>query len=158
MEEKRTLFDYLAQVLIIFGFATLVLNSFCLIFGDSAKELSAIFRLGRQGIPVEIMFQFLCISALITGARLLFFTDILIKKMSLGLRTTSMLTVVVAVIAVFVLLFHWFPANMWEPWLLFLICFGVSFLGSCFVMTMKERTENRRMEEALRRLKEKEGR
>lgn len=156
MEERKTIFDYLAQVLIVFGFAMLILNIFCLAFGNSAKNFSSMFELGDQGIPVGIAFQFLGVSALITGARYLFFTDILIKKMPVWLRTCCMLTAVVMIIAAFVILFHWFPADMWQPWAMFLLCFGISFLGSYLVMAIKEKTENRRMEEALQRLKETE--
>ncbi len=156
MEEKRTIFDYLAQVLTIFGFAMLVINIFCLVFGDSAKDLSAMFALGNRGIPTTIAFQFLCVAALIVGARFVFFTDILIKRMPIRLRTVCLLITIIVIIAVFVVVFHWFPADRWEPWVMFFVCFGLSFLGSCFVMTVKERVENKRMEEALRRLKEKE--
>ena len=155
MEEKKTIFDYLAQVMIIFGFAMLTLNIFCLIFGNAAKDISAIFKLGDQGIPVKITLQFLCVSALITGGRFAFFTDIIIQKMSIGLRTVCMLTFSVIIIAVFIIIFDWFPVNMWEPWAMFFVCFGLSFLGSWFVVTVKEKVENKRMEEALRRLKEK---
>ena len=155
MEEKKTIFDYLAQVMIIFGFAMLTLNIFCLIFGNAAKDISAIFKLGDQGIPVKITLQFLCVSALITGGRFVFFTDIIIQKMSIGLRTVCMLTFSVIIIAVFIIIFKWFPVNMWEPWAMFFICFGLSFLGSWFVVTVKEKVENKRMEDALRRLKEK---
>lgn len=155
MEEKGTIFDYLAQVLIIFGFMILTITVFCLIFGNSAKEFSAIFELGNQGISAKVIFQFLCVSALIAGARFIFFTDTFIKKMPVWLRTVCMLTVIVIIIAVFVIVFHWFPVNMWKPWVMFFISFGISFLGSYFVTRIKENTENRRMDEALQRLKEK---
>ena len=157
MEEKKTIFDYLAQVMIIFGFTMLVLNIFCLIFGNAAKDISAIFELGDQGIPVEISLQFLCVSALVTGARFVFFTDVIIRKMSIGLRTVCMLSFVVMIIAAFVLMFNWFPVNMWQSWAMFFVCFGLSFLGSCTVVIVKEKVENKHIEEALRRLKEKEG-
>lgn len=146
----------MAQVLIVFGFAMLTMNIFCLAFGNSAKGFSSMFALGNQGVPVKIAFQFLCISALITGVRLIFFTDIFIKKMPISLRTICMLTSVVIIIVIFVIAFHWFPANMWQPWAMFFICFGISFLGSYFVMIIREKVENERMEEALWRLKEKE--
>lgn len=157
MEEKRTIFDYLAQVLTVFGFSMLVLNVFCLIFGNSAKDVSSMFELGNQGIPTKIAFQFLCVTVLIVGARFIFFTDIFIKKMAIWCRTVCMLTTVVIIIAAFVIAFHWFPVNMWKPWAMFFICFGISFLGSYLVMVIKEKTENRRLEEALERLKEREG-
>ena len=156
MEEKRTVFDYLAQVLIIFGFAMLTLNVFCLVFGNSAKEFSAMFALGEQGIPAQIVFQFLAISVLLVGVRFLFFTDMVIKKMPIWLRTVCMLTVIVVIIAVFVIAFDWFPVNMWQPWAMFFICFILSFLGSYFVMIVRAKVENDRMDEALQRLKEME--
>ena len=156
MEEKKTIFDYLAQVMIIFGFAMLVLNIFCLVFGNDAKDISAIFQLGDQGIPVGITLQFLCVSFLITGVRFVFFTDVIIQKMPIWLRTICMLTIIVIIIAAFIILFNWFPVNMWQPWAMFFVCFGLSFLGTYTVVTVQEKIENKRMEEALQRLKEKE--
>lgn len=155
MEKKKTVFDYLAQVFTIFGFAMMVMNVFCLVFGDSAKEFSAMYELGSQGIPVNIAFQFFCVSILIVSVRFVFFTDSIIKKMPVWLRTISMLAAIVIIIAAFVIVFHWFPTDLWQPWVMFFVCFGLSFLGSYFVMRIKENTENKKMEEALRRLKEK---
>lgn len=155
MEKRGTVFDYLAQVLTIFGFAMLIMNVFCLAIGDDAGEVSAMFALGSRGIPVEIAFQFFCVAALIAGARLVFFTDLFIKNMAIWLRTIGMLTAVILIIAAFVVAFGWFPVGMWQAWAMFFVCFGISFLGSYCVMVVKERVENKKMEEALRRLKEK---
>lgn len=156
MDKKKNILDYLAQVMIVFGFTMLVMNILCLGYGDSAKDFSSMFELGSQGIPVKTAFQFLCVSLLVIGLRIIFFTDMLIKKMTIWLRTICMLVSVVIVIAVFITMFHWFPVDMWQPWVMFFVCFGISFLGSYFVMVLKEKAENKRMEEALQRLKEKE--
>lgn len=156
MKENRTIFDYLTQVLVIFGFSMLVLNIFCLLFGESAREFSSIFRLGRQGISVETAFQYLGVSALIAGARYLFFTDMIIRKMAIWLRTVCMLGTVILIISACIVLLGWFPPDMWQPWVLFFVCFGISFLGSYIVMILKEKAENRKLNEALDRLKEKE--
>ena len=156
MEERKTVFDYLEQIMVVFGFSMLIMNLSCLAFGAGAKDYSTLFALENQGVPVKISLQFLCISALITGIRFIFFTDILIRKMPLWLRTVCMLISIVILIAAFIIAFDWFPADMWQPWAMFFLCFGISFIGSCFVMLLKERTENRKMEEALRRLQEKE--
>ena len=43
--------------------------------------------------------------------------------------------------------------NMWEPWLLFGISFGISFLIGCVVNVRKERLENEKMARALEELK-----
>lgn len=153
MEEKKTIFDYLAQVLMIFGFAMLTLNIFCIAFGESAKDISTMFALGNQGIPAEIAFQFLFLSAGVTGLRFVFFTDTLIRQMPLWLRTVCMLTSVIVIIAIFIIAFHWFPVNMWQPWAMFFLCFAVSFVCSWLVMIIREKHENRRMEKALQKLK-----
>lgn len=154
MEEKKTFLDYLSQIIVVFGFSMLILNVFCLIFGSSAKDFSSMFELGNQGIPIKTAFEFLCLSVLITGIRFLFFTDICIKKMPVWERTICMLASVVIVIAAFIVIFDWFPVHMWKPWVMFFICFGISFVGSYFVMRIKETTENRKMKEALERFKE----
>lgn len=157
MEKKKTVFDYLGQILIVFGFSMLIMNLLCLAFGNEAKDISAMFVLGNRGVPVEIAFQFLCVSALTVGARFVFFTDTLIKNMPIWMRTVCMLIVIILIIAAFVAVFRWFPVGMWQPWAMFFACFGLSFFGSYFVMVIKEKAENKRMEEALRRFKEKEG-
>ena len=89
MEERKTVFDFLAQVLILFGLTIAILNVFSLLFGESAKDLSAMFALGNQGLPTEICFQFLAVSFLIAGIRILFFTDMLIKNMAIWLLARS---------------------------------------------------------------------
>ena len=60
MDEKKNAFDYLAQILIIFGSTILVMNIFCLAFGNTAKDFSSMFALGNQGLSVAVTFQFLC--------------------------------------------------------------------------------------------------
>lgn len=156
MEERGTFFGYLAQVLVLFGFCMLVMNLFCLAIGDSAREYSAMFALGAAGVPVETAFQYLAVSALIVGIRFLFFTDVVIKKMPVWSRMLGMLACVLVVIVAFIFAFGWFPVDSWQPWAMFFLCFGISFLGSYLVMAVKEKSENRRMEEALRHLRERE--
>lgn len=156
MKENKTVFDFLGQTLIVFGFTMLILNIFCIFFGNSAKGYSSIFALGSQGVSVKTAFQFLFVSVLISGTKLIFFTDVIIKKMPIWLRTVCMLITVVIINLTFIIMFKWFPVNQWQPWAMFFICFGISFLGSWLVMITKEKTENKKMEEALRRLKETE--
>ncbi len=156
MEKKKTIFDYMIHVMCIFGFTMLTLTVFCLIFGNSAKEFSAIFELGNQGVSAKITFQFLFLAILITGIRFLFFTDTLIKKMAIWLRTICMLSTVIIVIIIFILAFQWFPTDLWQPWIMFFICFAICFLGSYLVMVIKEKAENKQLEDALQRLKKRE--
>lgn len=76
--------------------------------------------------------------------------------MPIWLRTLCMLVSVVLIMTAFIAAFQWFPIGMWQPWAMFFLCFGISFLVSCLVMALKEKAENKQMEEALRLLKEEE--
>ena len=63
----------------------------------------------------------------------------------------------VLVIIVLILIFGWFPADEWLPWVMFFVSFAVCFAISVAVTVFRERLENKRMEEALERLREKES-
>lgn len=157
MEEKKTIFDYLGEVLIIYGIVTLILNGFCILFGEDAQKMSSIFALGNKGLSVSVSLEFFALSILTVFSQFLFFTEGIIRRMGLALRTVCMLLSEVAYVVVFTIAFEWFPFTMWQPWVMFLICLGICFLLSLGVLTLKERTENRKMEEALKKLQQKEG-
>lgn len=154
MRKKNTIFDFVGQIFIIFGFTIVCLNIFCVLFGEDAREYSTIFQLGSSGLSTGTMFQFLLESVFIVILREIFFTDKLIKRTSIGVRTAGMFLSVIVTIIVFVFLFNWFPVDMWLSWLCFFISFGISAGVSTAVSVLKERAENKKMDEALQRFKE----
>lgn len=154
MEEKKTIFEYIGQVFLIFGFSMAVLNIFCLIFGEDAREFSAMFSLGKEGLSVAVMTQYFVVSILIVMMRFLFFTDVVLKNMKVVVRTFCMLVSVIGIIVIFILCFDWFPADMFFPWFMFFLCFGICFVGSLAVTILREKAENKKMEVALAKLKE----
>ncbi|MCM1174839.1 MAG: hypothetical protein NC341_07275 [Blautia sp.] len=156
MEERKTVLDYIGQVFMIFGFTILVLSVFCLLFGENAKEYSTIFVHGKEGIGIETMLQFLLTSVITVALRSLFFTDMILKNMSVILRSAGMILSELLVIIAFILAFEWFPADQWIPWVMFFVSFGVCFAAGVTITAYRERIENRKMEEALERLR-KEG-
>lgn len=158
MEERKTIFDYIGQVFMIFGFTMLLLSVFCLLFGESAKEYSTMFTLGKEGIRIGTMMQFLLASVFTVTLRWLFFTDVFLKNMSVPLRAVGMVISELLVIIVLILLFGWFPVDEWLPWLMFFTSFAICFVVSVTVTVFKERMENKRMEEALERLRKEEKR
>lgn len=156
MENRKTIFDYLGQVMIVFGFSTVVLNLFCLLIGEDAQSISAIYSLGKEGISVTTSLQFLGVSVCITGFRFVFFTDGFIRQMSVVMRTVCMFVSIILLIAVCAVLFDWFPVDMWQPWAAFLLTFAACSAASLFLMALKEKAENRKMEEALNKIKGKQ--
>ena len=156
MDNKPTILDYLSQAFMIFGIAVLTLNIFCLLFGDSAREISTIFALGSEGLTVTTMLQFLLAIGITILFRFIFMTDILIKKMPLAARIITMFAAAFLNIMVFVILCGWFPVDNIMAWIMFLISFAISCAVSTAVSLLKEKMENRKLAEALSRLKEEE--
>ena len=123
--------------------------------GDEAKEISALFSMGAEGVPVSVIWQFLTVNIVITGYRFFFFSEKTIRHMSVIKRTLCMLCSVILTVAVFVYFCGWFPFDVWQAWLAFFVSFGICFVISLFLMRWKEKLENRKMEEGLKRVKEK---
>lgn len=155
MEERKHLFEYLGQVLMIFGVSMLVISVLCAVVGEEAKGYSTIFALGSGGVPIKTIFQFLLSSVCIQLLRILFFTDILIKRMSVVKRIISMVVLVLVLIGVFAAVFGWFPVDDPKCWICCLASFAICFTISVVLSAMKERMENRKLAEGLRQLKEK---
>ena len=154
MEKRTSVFVFFAQVFMIYGIITGLLNLFCMLFGDVAKGYSPMFSLASEGVSVETSLQFFLASLAVILLRNIFMTDMLIKDMPLPARITAMFTSVFAAMVVFVFLFGWFPVGQALPWVLFVICFAVSCTVSVIISSISERAENRRLEEALKRIKE----
>ena len=154
MDKNFSLLKYLSQVFMIYGITTGLLNIFCILFGTSAYGLSTIFSLGNAGVSVATSFQFLLAVAVIVGLKLIFTTDILIKKMPIAARIIVMFAGAFATILVFIFAFDWFPADMPIAWIMFIVCFVISCSVSTAISVLAEKQENRRLEEALKRYKE----
>lgn len=154
MRRRKAILDFLEEAVKIFGFTMVCLAVFVVAFGKEAQFFSSIFSLGKEGMAVSTIFQFGVTSVGITALRRLFFTDTFIKNLSIILRTISLFLSVLVFIVVCIILFDWFPVGNIKVWGLFLICFAICAVGSVIISGMKESDENKRMEEALQRLKD----
>ena len=154
MREKKNLLDYTAQTMITFGAAMLAIIGLCYLVGDEARGYSSIFAMGSAGIPLHTVLEFLLASVCITVIRFLFFSDSVIRKMSIAKRTIGMLASVIALTGLLAYLFGWFPIDDPKCWICFLISFGICFVISTAVSTLKESMDNKRLEEGLQQLKE----
>lgn len=157
MEERKTIFDYVEQVMEIFGFSIVMLNIFCILFGEDAREFSSMFSMGGEGLRIGTMMQFLSMAVWIVLFRFLFFTDVVIKNMRVVYRACGMIISILVIMVIYVSAFMWFPVDDWLPWVMFFACFLISFTVSLAVSTFKEKMENKRMEEALQKIKKKES-
>ena len=155
MDERKTVFSYIAHIFTIFGVTMLILATLTVLCGEEAKEVSTIFALGEKGIPITTILQFFLTSVLTATINMLFFSDGLIKRIPLWCRTVGMLLAEVVMIVFFVAIFGWFPMDMWQPWVMFALSFLVCFGVSVAFTILKEKIENQKMEAALIRMKQK---
>lgn len=153
MIKKNTIFDFLIHIMVVWGISVLSLCIFCTLFGESAKGMSSMFSLGNAGIPVGTLLQFLLLSAAVTVLRWLFFSDKLIKRLSTVFRSIFMFAGVIMAVAVEAAVFKWFPVNKIEPWIMFFLCFTIYAAVSICVSILKEKTENKKLQDALERMK-----
>lgn len=153
MIKRNSIFDYLTNVMVIFGISVISLGLFCVLFGEEAAEVSSIFKLEDDGLAVDTLAQFLAIAFIISGIRWLFFTDRIIKNLAIAFRSILMFICIIIVVAVFAGVFNWFPVDMVIPWIMFFICFFICAIVSVGISVLKERSDNKKIQEALDRLK-----
>lgn len=151
MVKKNTIFDFLTQVFVIFGVTILWLLVFCALFGEDGKAVSSIFQLGTKGIALSTVLQFLIMSVLISILRMLLFTDMVIKNWSITVRTIVMFASIIVMVAIFAGVFGWFPINMLSAWIAFLVSFAICAVVSFIVSSIKEKSDNQKLQEALER-------
>lgn len=154
MIKRNTIFDYFTQIMVIWSVSTLSICLFCFLFGEAAYGYSSIFSLGSAGISIATLMQFLVLAVIITSLKFLFFTDILIKKMSIVIRSIMMFTCIILSVFFFAAAFQWFPVHQLKPWLMFFLCFSVCAAVSVLISVIREKNDNQKMKEALERLKE----
>lgn len=156
MDRKISLLKFFSQVFTLYGITTVLLNIFCIVFGEPAYGLSTIFSLGSAGVGTATSFQFLLALLIINALRVVVTTDILIKKMPTAVRIIALYAGAVAVTLAFIFIFDWFPTDMPFVWGMFAICFIISCAVSTLISVIAQRQENRRLEEALKRCKREE--
>ena len=155
MDKKRTIFDFLGSVFMIYGITVTLLIGITYFLGSIQNSGNTMLVLGNIGLSTTLLLQFLFISFINIGLQYLFHSDWFIKEGSHRLRTALMLISILLVMSLLIHLFNWFPKNDWLPWLLFFSFFILSSIVSILVISWKEKLENKQMEEGLKRFKNK---
>lgn len=151
--KKESVFSFFTKVFMTYGLTIFIINIMCLVVGEGAREYSTMFSLGSQGLSVATQMRFLALCFIITLLRFVFFTDAVIKNWHTPARVAAMFAALIAVMVAFIIIFRWFPVDDALAWLLFLVCFAVSTALSTVISLAKEKSENRKLEEALMRIK-----
>ncbi len=149
MAKRSSIFDFFTQVFVVFGFSMICVAAFCLFFGEDGREVSTMFALGNTGVPIYTVGQYFIVAILVTSFRELFFTDKIIKNWSIAARTIAMMACDIIMVAVFAKAFGWFPVDMAEAWIGFLVSFIICTACGVGISIIKEKSENKKLQDAL---------
>ena len=153
MEEKKTVFNYISQLFAIYGVVTVIFVVINLIIGNEAGSVSTLFSLGSTGLSTRTLIQLFILVVIVTVDDNIFLTDLVIKNMPLVLRNILFFAVILVTITVFAAVFGWFPLDNIGSWIGFIVSFSVCAAVSSILMRMEEKAENKKMQDALNRLK-----
>ena len=153
MEENRSVFDYISRALAVFGVVILIHVIIGSIVGEDAGEVSTLFSLGSKGLAMSTILQLFVLSVIVIVLQSLILTDRFIKNMPIVVRIILMFVSVTCAIIVFVFVFKWFPVNDVRAWIGFFVSFAVCSLAGVVFTRLKEKAENKKMDEALEKYK-----
>ena len=157
MKEKLKYLNWLIkEIMASFGGGIVTLALMSYLLGDGVAQFSPIFGLGKSGLPLEIVAQFLLLAVFSVIVKDVFMTDRWIKNMSVFLRKTLYFLVVILGVFIMSRLFKWFPADAARAWIFFGAFFTVTMVIMTILTRTKEISENNKLQEALEKYKQKE--
>ncbi len=136
----------------VFTLSLVLVSVFNLILSGDAEELrkvSQLFALCGEGISFKALAELLALSFGISAVRYVWFSERFFKNMLMVNRITFMLTSVFVMAGISAVIFGWFPADMWQAWLGFVLSFGVGTAVSFGAMTIRIKTESRKYQSRL---------
>lgn len=154
-EDRKSVFGYIAQLLATYGAMVVIFIVFDLCIGKETEGYSTLFELGSRGLTLATLLQLLFLAVLVTIAQVAFLTDLLIKNMNMIARNLLFIIAIFVSIVVFAVLFGWFPVGDLAAWAGFLVSFSLSMAASLLITRFIEKSENKKMQEALDKYMEK---
>ena len=136
----------------IFTLSLVFICAFNLALRGEAEELSQVselFALCGRGLSFTAIGELLLLAALISAARVVWFSERFFRNMLLYVRIPLMLMSVFVLAGVCSVVFHWFPAHMWQAWVGFAVSFLIGTLISFGIMLLRSRLESKAYEDKL---------
>ena len=155
MEDNKTIFNYIGQVFATYGMILFIFIIFGIMIGDNASGYSSLFELGNQGFSIATLLQLFILAVIISVTQIAFLTYKLIKNLSIFFRNVLFFGTIVITFVTFAILFEWFPIDDVKAWIGFVLSFVVCTAISVTISRLEEQAENKKMEQALNKIKNK---
>lgn len=152
---KNKISKFLNKTFFIFGIIIFFLTLESFVVGENAKKVTSIFAQSGYGLNSNVILEFLGLSMVIVIFDLFLFSEKVLIGISITLRLSIMIFLSFLSALIFVFMFKWFDSYSLISWIYFLLCFVISCSISVFLTMSKEKKENQKLEEALRKYKSK---
>lgn len=116
---------------------------------EQLSQVSELFALCGKGISFNALGELLLLAALISAARVVWFSDRFFRNMLLYVRIPLLLVSVFVMAGVCSVVFHWFPAHMWQAWVGFAVSFLLGTAISFGIMLLRSRLESQKYQNIL---------
>lgn len=116
---------------------------------EQLSQVSELFALCGKGISFHALGELLLLAALISAARTVWFSERFFRNMLLYVRIPLMLMSVFVLAGVCSVVFHWFPAQMWQAWVGFAVSFLLGTVISFGIMLLRSRLESQKYQNIL---------
>lgn len=122
--------------------------------GNEAKDISAMFRLGSDGISFVVIAQGFFLISLISLIGLVLDEAKCLKNMLHLYKFMIVLITSVLLTIGFICIFHWFPIDNIVAWIGFLISFGICVTGSTVFIIYKTKKEDQEVQKLFQSYKQ----
>ncbi|MCL2353677.1 MAG: hypothetical protein FWC69_03510 [Defluviitaleaceae bacterium] len=153
-EDKSILGLFLGHTITTFActvIATTMIGWIFVNFSNSQIDLSI---LGSEGLAYAHIAQILGLSTVLGALITLLTSDIVLKQTMLLWRCALLLFLSLVACGLFVIIFRWFPLDLWQAWLSFLLSFVVFFILGIGSMLLKTKLEDKKYKKLLSSYKE----
>jgi hypothetical protein len=133
-----------------FGLTAAFMTVIVMLLGDEVGAETAVTALGSGGLPTAFLLQLLAAVMTVAALRMLFLSDLLIKRMKPSLRVFFVLVTALLTMLAFILYFGWFPPR---GLIVFVPCAVCILILNTVRLLRREEAKNRELADALDRYK-----
>ena len=140
---------FLQSIMETFAYSIIVLCVVGLAIGDVARDIYGLFSLGSAGISYQSIVQFFVCAATIGVLRVLLLSDMLFKKAMLLWRVVLLLLLTLVFTGFYIVIFRWFPIDMWRAWVGFAVSFTLCSTLTVLAMILRIRLTDKKYDKLL---------
>jgi len=156
-EEKKVFSVFFQHTIVTFAYSIIAMTITGQILANYRDTHNVLSILGHEGLTYQSIMQIFALSAVLGVLITLLTSDIILKHVMLLWRYATLLFLSTVACGLFVVIFRWFPLDLWQAWVGFILFFVTFFIIGLSAMIAKTKIEDKRYEKLLSIYKSKKG-